>query len=70
MYLTILDWKSRYDAAQALKDVAGRNPDGICKSRFQLKFFDSFTRLILDSNTKVASFAISSFADLVPTLKV
>jgi len=63
------DWKTRYDAANALADFGRKHCDSLPRSKMVHKYMDYFTKLMQDSNTKVSSFAISAFMDMVPELK-
>ena len=64
------DWKSRYDAANALAEFGKKNCETLPRSKLVHKYMDYFTKLMQDSNTKVSSSAISAFMDMVPELKV
>lgn len=68
--LIFLDWKTRHEAVQSLTEFAKKNSEALLKSKQQLKFYDCYIKLLLDSNIKVSSLAINCFTELVPKLKV
>ena len=64
------DWKTRFEAGNALADFGKKHCDTLPRSKLVHKYMDYFTKLMQDSNTKVSSSAISSFIDMIPELKV
>ena len=70
LLIKLIDWKTRFDAANGLAEIGKKSGDNLHKSKLQLKYFDYFTKLIQDSNIKVSNAAIGAFVDLIPTLKV
>ena len=65
-----LDWKNRYEAVSLLSDFAKKNSDSLLKSKSLTKYLDYYSKLLSDSNIKVSSFAITSFTEIIPIVKV